>query len=180
VKRGGVVVLTKELALHVERVLNERGGVREQNDVGTTEGESALNNLAHSIAGLSRGDVTFDSAKRALFRVRTAEARTTDVAMADLILMAAEQPPWILRELTTLASTLPAATEMVEAYSLHVEEMNDDARKTLAAKLRRFSLGVIESMTDDDYRVKLVQRRTERSRNAKKRRDRQRLQGATA
>jgi hypothetical protein len=82
--------------------------------------------------------------------------------MADLVLLAAEQPPWVLRELTVLAPTLPAATEMVEAYALHVEPMNDVERKMLTAKLRRFCVGVIESMTDDDYREKLKQRRAAR------------------
>jgi hypothetical protein len=172
-KRGGVVVPTYELAQHVERVLNERGGVREQNAMGKSEGESALNNLAHSVATSSRGEVTFDGAKRALFRIRSGESRTTDVAMADLVLIAAEQPPWVLRELTCLAPTATAAKEMVEAYSLHLEEMSDVAQKKLADKLKRFSMGVIEGLTDDDYRDKLKERRATRWP------DRQ-LEGATA
>jgi hypothetical protein len=70
-KRGGVVVPSIELAQHVERILNDRGGVRGANDLGVANGDSALEDLAHQMASASKGEVSFATAKRALYRIRT-------------------------------------------------------------------------------------------------------------
>lgn len=163
-------VPTIELREIIEDVLADRGGVGDVANGVMPNQSAALQAIAQRIVNVSGGKRAYSAVLRTLFRVRTLETPTIPATFADVVLITVDRQQE-LADLTHLAHGFPSATEAVEAYSLHVEELSAEEQTTLATKLNNFCQGFISDL--DTLTPERVLAQRERVRSKRRTADRQ-------